>query len=226
MIFLRPITAKVRGEKNLLYNKVAHGEEENLMERVSLGHAAGQMYGLGAPWARDYHKKFNKTRICGVGSPCTTDTEAFGDEHYSVGPPYVLVKEDMLRLTETWTQFVPRVFENYPYLLAEMYAYSMAASHERLPHFSPHSYMVSEPDGRDEGWPWIDQIEDVCEPPVNGIYHPESPLPNVMHYCQTYRVGDIGFAKRQVLTYANEQNRAYEYSVNILSSPVIVSSLH
>ena len=27
-----------------------------------------------------------------------------------------------------------RVYEGYPYLLAEMYAYSMAAAHERLPH--------------------------------------------------------------------------------------------
>lgn len=198
MIFLRPLVADVRGQINNIYNKKVHGEDKDLVERVSLGHPVAQMYGLGAPWTNDNHKKFNRTNICGVGSPCLQDTAEFGEEHYSVGPPYLLVKEDMHRLTETWTQFVPRVFEKYPYLLAEMYAYSMAAAHERLPHLSLHSYMVSEPDGRDEGWEWIDQMDDVCVPPVDGIYFPGQPLPNVFHYCQSYRAATLGFAKRQV----------------------------
>ena len=194
MIFLRPLTAKINGADNLIYNKKAH----TLIDKVSLGHPVAQTYGLGAPWTNDFHKKFNRTKICGVGSPCLLDTMAFGDEHYSVGPPYVMVKQDLHRITETWTQFVPRVFENYPYLLAEMYAYSMAAAHEKLPHLQLHSYMISEADGRDEGLPFIDAIEDVCVPPVDGIYFPGTPLSNVLHYCQTYRVGSIGFAKRQV----------------------------
>lgn len=36
-----------------------------------------------------------------------------------------------------------RVYERYPNLLAEMYAYSMAAAHENLPHFQLLNYMVS-----------------------------------------------------------------------------------
>ncbi len=40
----------------------------------------------------------------------------------------------------------PRVYEGYPYLLAEMYAYSMAAAHEKLPHLQLWNYMVSNVD--------------------------------------------------------------------------------
>jgi hypothetical protein len=36
-----------------------------------------------------------------------------------------------------------RVHERYPELLAEMYAYSMAAAHVNLPHFQLLNYMVT-----------------------------------------------------------------------------------
>ena len=49
-----------------------------------------------------------------------------------------------------------------------------------------------------EGWPLIDQLEDACVPPVDGIYQPGVPLPVVVHYCQNFRAGLLGFAKRQV----------------------------
>ena len=49
--------------------------------------------------------------------------EKEGWKYFSVGPPYILERDDMLRLSNTWTTFVPRVYEGYPYLLAEMYAY-------------------------------------------------------------------------------------------------------
>ena len=39
-----------------------------------------------------------------------------------------------------------RVYEHYPYLLAEMYAYSMAAAHENLPHLQLENWMVSNTD--------------------------------------------------------------------------------
>jgi hypothetical protein len=45
------------------------------------------------------------------------------------------------------------VYEDYPYLLAEMYAYSMAAAHEQLPHLQVDNYMVSSSDAGGEAWP-------------------------------------------------------------------------
>lgn len=46
---------------------------------------------------------------------------------------------------------VYRVYERYPELLAEMYAYSMAAAHEQLPHFTLYSLMVSDTESEHEG---------------------------------------------------------------------------
>ena len=77
------------------------------------------------------------------GSPCLdVPNEAEGNKYYSLGPPYIFHREDGERIAESWTNFVPRVYEGYPYLLAEMYAYSMAAAHEKLPHLRMDQYMV------------------------------------------------------------------------------------
>ena len=35
------------------------------------------------------------------------------------------------------------MYSKHPDLLSEMYAYSMAAAHEQLPHFTMYHYMVS-----------------------------------------------------------------------------------
>ena len=59
--------------------------------------------------------------------------------------------------------------------------------------------MVSNIDMDAEGWQFVDELkEDVCQPAVNGIYYPDKPLPNVLHYCQFYRVGELGFQKRRL----------------------------
>jgi len=196
MIFLRPLTPKIKGEVNLLHSKRI--KEDEIFDRVQKGKPVAQTYGLGAPWTNDNHKKFNRGKICGEGSPCLEPNENFGNLHYSVGPPYLVEKTDIVKIAKSWTTFVPRVYEGYPYLLAEMYAYSMAAAHEKLPHLQVEHMMLSNTDAGDEGWPLVDNMEDACIPPVNGIYYPDKPLPTFAHYCQIFRAGYLGFAKRQV----------------------------
>lgn len=61
------------------------------------------------------------------------------------------------------------MYEGYPYLLAEMYAYSMAAAHDNLPHLQLENYMVSNTESSGEGWPLVDALEDACVPPDEGI---------------------------------------------------------
>ena len=196
MIFLRPLTTQVKGAENNLFKFQIQDE---LFDKISKGHPVGQLYGLGAPWTNDHHRHFDRSKICDPGSPCLTTTREFGEEHFSVGPPYMVEKSDMVRLVDSWVTLVPRVFAQYPYLLAEMYAYSMAAAHEDLPHLSPVHHMVSNIDTGDaEGWAHIHALEDVCEPPKDGIFFPGKPLPSVLHYCQTYFAGKLGFSKRRV----------------------------
>lgn len=92
-----------------------------------------------------------------------------------------------------------RVFEDYPWLLAEMYAYSMASAHEELPHLQLEHYMVSNVDSDPgEGWPWVDELPQVCVPSVDSTFYPGQRVPTVAHFCQTYRVGDLAFTKRRV----------------------------
>eukprot|EP01035_Chromulina_nebulosa_P018906 gene18906-24709_t len=132
----------------------------NLPDRVRRGSPVAEVYGLEAPWANDHHKNFNRTSICGVDSPCLKVEQKFGELHYSVGPPYLVERSDLVRITNSWTKFVPRVYEKYPELLAEMYAYSMAAAHENLPHTILTSYMISNTDMDEEGWKYIDELKD------------------------------------------------------------------
>ena len=91
------------------------------------------------------------------------------------------------------------MYEGYPYLLAEMYAYSMAAAHEKLPHLQVDNYMVSSSDAGGEAWPHVDSLPEVCVPPdEDGHFYPGLPMTTVIHYCQSYRAGDLGFQKRRV----------------------------
>ena len=106
MIFVRPLTAKMRGEPNNVYGR--YMTEADIMEKVGPGKPAAQLYGLGAPWTNDNHKKFNRGYICGEGSPCLVPDMLFGERHYAVGPPYIVHKGDMQRIADTWTAFVPR----------------------------------------------------------------------------------------------------------------------
>jgi hypothetical protein len=93
-----------------------------------------------------------------------------------------------------------RVYARYPDLLAEMFAYSMAAAHENLPHTTMMHYMISNTNMDEEGWKWIDALgEDVClKPDSKGVYYSGKILPPVLHYCQFFRVGELGFQKRRI----------------------------
>ena len=72
--------------------------------------------------------------------------------------------------TVSCLRFFYSVYEGYPYLLAEMYAYSMAAAHDNLPHLQVENYMVSNTESSGEGWPLVDALEDACVPPDEGSW--------------------------------------------------------
>ena len=199
-VFLRPLTANVSPDSRTIVS--AGTSLAEVFQRVDKGHPVAQQYGLGAPWVNDRNKQMNRTRICGVSSPCTAvPDEHLGSKHYSVGAPYILEKEDMVRLVTSWVEFVPRVYDGYPDLLAEMYAYSMAAAHNELPHLQLDHFMVSNVDmDQGEGWQWVDALgDDVCAPPdEQGLFYPDMPLPTFVHYCQFFRAAEWGFHKRRV----------------------------
>lgn len=81
MILLRPITVRIANEKNLINLYSFNPAKDTVPERVKSGVAAAQLYGLGAPWTTK-SKNFNRTEVCGVGSPCLTVETKFGEDHY------------------------------------------------------------------------------------------------------------------------------------------------
>ena len=146
--------------------------------RVTKGIAAGQHFGLGGYWAsagqsdatNDF-KQINLTKICGPSSPCLNEpsttnsttmhytTREEADNNYAVGPVYIATTADWQDLLPKWYEFTPRVYEQYPKLLAEMYGFTMAAADRQLKFALSSSYMVS--DARTmsptESWLWIDE---------------------------------------------------------------------
>ena len=111
----------------------------------------------------------------------------------------------MYQISLKWVEFVPKVHKEYPYLLAEMYAYCMAAAHLDLPHQLVDHLMISNVNCGGEGWPFVDALkqntgeENVCETMMTGsvdlLNSPQSaiPLPTVIHFCQRYTIGDTFF---------------------------------
>ena len=94
------------------------------------GSPAGAYYGLGEQWLG-----FNLTRICGADSLCAKTTQKMAKEKgLSTGPPYIIHSADVNRLATRWKELVPPIYEEYPLLYAEMFAYSAAAADLDLPH--------------------------------------------------------------------------------------------
>jgi hypothetical protein len=119
-----------------------------LVRRVKHGFPMASVYLYGNQW----YYKTNITAIVGK-SPMTSFTTAQIDENYHAGPPYISTAKDFYNIVTTWRMLAQPVHEQYPYLLSEMFAYSLAAAHLELPHQLAQSFMVSDWKGKleDEG---------------------------------------------------------------------------
>ena len=190
-VLTRPITNDFTNrEENLLVG-------DDPKTTVTHGTPFGQKYGLAAQW-----RHFDIDTITGTkDSPAKEVDQTDGMKHYPVGPPYLATAKDMHQIALKWSEFAPGVHAEYPHLLAEMYAYCIAAAHLKLPHQVVTSLMVSDTGGGSggwgfEGWELIHRIDDdkVCNPSVlDGAV-----LPSVLHFCQRYMVGKYFFGKRKV----------------------------
>ena len=191
--FMRPLTPEIGDASTILFSRDWKANE--IPARVSEGVPAGQQYGLGAKWL-----EFKREYICGADSPCTTTTRSEANKYFPVGPPYIMHRNDWVKVAHSWVEFVPKVFEEYPYLLAEMYAYCMAAAHHGLKHIKLDHMMLSLPGAGGEGWPFIEPIpaDQVCTHQGMPGEWWHGPLPVFFHFCQNYRVGEWMFPKRKI----------------------------
>ena len=149
---------------------------------VTHGSPFAQQYGFALQWKT----KVNMSHVAnGTYSRIDTMDMQEARDHYSVGPPYIATARDMYNISKTWTEFVPRVHDNYPHLLAEMFGYCLASAHLNLPHRVAQGFMVSDVGAGGEGWQLVDDMpkDAVCANP------PQNKLPHVIHYCQRYMLG-------------------------------------
>ena len=200
MVLLRPITSDFGPDWDTDPKRVAVGVEGLEKQRVDHGSPFGQTYGLGTGWM-----KFDLDAITGVtDSPAKSVTKDEGQYHYPVGPPYLGTARDMLSIATKWSEFAPKVHKQYPNLLAEMYAYCIAAAHLQLPHQRISSLMISQPKQRGEGWPLLEDMPpaDTCSfartLPSSSDNASLYPVPSVLHLCQRYIVGPWFWGKRRM----------------------------
>lgn len=194
MVLTRPLTSDFSDERETIIAPRRQGEN-TLATTVQRGIPFAQTYGLGVQWQR-----FDLDIIAGPDSPSKLVRREDGQLYYPVGPPYIATVHDMYQISLKWTEFVPKVHAQYPHLLAEMYAFCIAAAHLKLRHQLIDSLMVSKPSTGGEGWELVDEIPpgEMCEfakKPDQTKYA----LPSVIHLCQRYAVGeDWFFGKRKI----------------------------
>jgi hypothetical protein len=190
---MRPITYDFSDDSETIVGKRASVGRKF---KVSPGQPFAQTYGFGAHWM----EKLDLEKIAGPDSPTKSLSKAVASVKYPVGPPYLATVKDMYDIAVKWTEFAPKVHEQYPHLLAEMFAYCAASAHLQLPHQTIDSLMISNTDSTGEGWDFIDKIpqEKLCFVAENPTSFSIHPVPNVLHYCQSYSVDGVEFGKRRV----------------------------
>ena len=164
--------------------------------RVEPGRPFASEYGFGANWL-----KHGLRELTPEGSKARDMANKEAAERYAVGPPYMATAGDFYEIAKKWTDYVPRVHKVYPHLLAEMYAYSLAAAELGLPHQLVESAMVSDTGMSREGWPLLDSVPhpEMCETAQKAAAHEtDLLLPLVVHFCQRYMLGKHFFGKRRL----------------------------
>ncbi|KAL7548065.1 hypothetical protein ACHAWF_011350 [Thalassiosira exigua] len=194
-VLLRPLTDDFSNERETLVGprrKKVFADQPSHVARP--GRPYAQAYGLGAGW-----RKFDLDYVAGPSSPAKDVDQKAAGIYYPAGPPYVATAGDMMRLATTWSDFAPRVYEGYPHLLAEMYAYCIAAAHLRLPHALVDSMMVTTAGIGGEAWKFVKAIpaEEACDFAMEPD-HRVRPVPNAVHYCQRYALDVYFWGKRKM----------------------------
>jgi hypothetical protein len=194
MVLLRPITGDFSNQKDLIFT---HKDRNRTKFKVEHGSPFAQKYLVGVYWQEMNLDKITKNSNSAAKSVNKEDGLLF----YQVGAPYIATMRDTYQIVLKWCEYGPRVYAQYPELLAEMYAYCIAAADVELPHTLVESLMVSNVEARGEGWPMVDALntDRICEISKHIVTGDESvqsfSVPSVIHFCQKYFLANWFFSK-------------------------------
>jgi len=161
------------------------GHEDELIGKVTQGHPAAQDYSFGNQWID--HVKDNLVDIVGPDSPVHNVSRVDGQLVFAAGPPYWMTARDAFRISYKWAEFLPGIFKHHSEFMAEMYGYCMASAHLGLRHQMARGMMVSNVGMTGgEGWSFLPKDKRACD-----ISRYEETVPNVIHFCQRYTIGDF-----------------------------------
>jgi hypothetical protein len=158
--------------------------------QVKKGFPIAQEYSYSSHWRHQLDGKMKE--IIGEKSRVHYISDAEAAMFYPAGPPYIITAQDLYDVVLLWTKIVPDVHRHYPDLLGEMFGYSIAAAHLGLKHQLALGLMISNPDVDREGWQFLQDVA----PQDLALHRPKpAELPNVLHYCQNYAVGNFFVSK-------------------------------
>ena len=109
MGLLRPLTRDFTNDKEVV---IAKRRKDHILSRtVGPRKPFAQVYGFGVQWSR-----LDLEKIAGPGTPASKVSTEDGFLYYPVGPPYLGTVADMHKIATKWSEFVPKVYEQYPYV--------------------------------------------------------------------------------------------------------------
>ena len=101
-----------------------HRRNPNISKTVKYKSTMAQQYGYGNAWLTSI--SLEKLLPNDTSSPLWKLNRKTA-QRFAAGPPYLATARDMYDIVRKWVEFVPKVYEEYPELLAEMFAYNLAA---------------------------------------------------------------------------------------------------
>ena len=171
-IFLKPLTQSGEALDDMIYSGPRDADPKAGplprlgMDVVRKGRPVAQRYGLGGQWVG----KFDVAAITGANSHATTYSSRAAADHFSVGPPLLLHIEDALPLSKLWKDYMKPVLAVDTDILADMWAYCMAAAHLNLEHTIIDHHMISTWGDSGQAFSWVNNWKELsCRDPESSF---------------------------------------------------------
>jgi hypothetical protein len=190
MLFVKPLIQHGSSQQDLIssVNPKSRLNVINLeqpTDRVEEGRPVGQFYGIGSSYVEPPYKLSD---FCDPGTPCMGVTAQDAWDFYDVGPPYMLHINDLKKMIPLWLEFTAKSRAVKPVLIAEMFAYSLAAAHLNLKHVRLDSFIVSDtnPNSYGEAFSFLDyKKNDPCKL-GRTLTKEDARLPTFIHMAHRY----------------------------------------
>mmetsp|Transcript_12729 Transcript_12729/g.20582 ORF Transcript_12729/g.20582 Transcript_12729/m.20582 type:complete len:520 (+) Transcript_12729:23-1582(+) len=188
-LFLRPLSQVGTDPDDIIATR--HQDEapnaDNHVDWVRRGRPVAQRYGLEGAWTT----RFSVEEITNdPNSPALKWNDSYARWYTSVGPPLMLHVDDITDLSKLWVPYMTRVLKRDKDILADMWAYSIAAAHLDLKHTTLDHYMISAYGRSGQAYPWIDAWKSMSclNPKVPN--DPGAKLPIFIHMASNFKAPD------------------------------------